>query len=90
MKKFLWEPSGKRKKESLLEDFSKYININEELFEIILKKYEPSLSSELMKKINEEFKLTSNDDDIVFHLNKPGHILYLFILTTLTILLIIS
>jgi hypothetical protein len=29
MKKFLWEPSGKRKKESLLEDFSKYININQ-------------------------------------------------------------
>ncbi len=27
MEKFLWEPSGKRKKESLLEDFSKYINI---------------------------------------------------------------
>ena len=27
MKKFLWEPSGERKKESLLEDFSKYINI---------------------------------------------------------------
>ena len=27
MKKFLWVPSGKRKKESLLEDFSKYINI---------------------------------------------------------------
>ena len=26
MEKFLWEPSGKRKKESLLEDFSKYIN----------------------------------------------------------------
>ena len=28
MEKFLWEPSGKRKKESLLEDFSKYINKN--------------------------------------------------------------
>ena len=27
MEKFLWVPSGKRKKESLLEDFSKYINI---------------------------------------------------------------
>ena len=27
MEKFLWEPSDKRKKESLLEDFSKYINI---------------------------------------------------------------
>ena len=27
MDKFLWEPSSKRKKESLLEDFSKYINI---------------------------------------------------------------
>ena len=27
MEKFLWKPSGKRKKESLLEDFSKYINI---------------------------------------------------------------
>ena len=27
MEKFLWEPSGKRKRESLLEDFSKYINI---------------------------------------------------------------
>ncbi len=27
MEKFLWEPSVKRKKESLLEDFSKYINI---------------------------------------------------------------
>mgnify|MGYP001199588261 CR=1 FL=1 len=27
MEKFLWEPSGKRKKESLIEDFSKYINI---------------------------------------------------------------
>ena len=27
MKKFLWEPSGKRKEESLLEDFSKYIKI---------------------------------------------------------------
>ena len=27
MEKFLWEPSSKRKKESLLEDFSKYINI---------------------------------------------------------------
>ncbi len=27
MDKFLWEPSGKRKEESLLEDFSKYINI---------------------------------------------------------------
>jgi acetoacetyl-CoA synthetase len=26
MEKFLWEPSGKRKKESLLEDFSKFIN----------------------------------------------------------------
>jgi acetoacetyl-CoA synthetase len=27
MEKFLWEPSGKRKKESILEDFSKFINI---------------------------------------------------------------
>jgi len=27
MEKFLWEPSIKRKKESLLEDFSKYINL---------------------------------------------------------------
>jgi len=27
MEKFLWEPSSKRKEESLLEDFSKYINI---------------------------------------------------------------
>ena len=27
MEKFLWEPSGIRKKESLLENFSKYINI---------------------------------------------------------------
>ncbi len=27
MEKFLWEPPGVRKKESLLEDFSKYINI---------------------------------------------------------------
>jgi acetoacetyl-CoA synthetase len=27
MEKFLWKPSGKRKEESLLEDFSKYINI---------------------------------------------------------------
>jgi len=26
MEKFLWEPSGKKKEESLLEDFSKYIN----------------------------------------------------------------
>ncbi len=26
MEKFLWEPSGKRKKESILEDFSKFIN----------------------------------------------------------------
>ncbi len=26
MQKFLWEPSGKRKKESILEDFSKFIN----------------------------------------------------------------
>ena len=27
MEKFLWKPSSKRKKESLLEDFSKYIDI---------------------------------------------------------------
>ena len=27
MEKFLWEPSGKSKEESLLEDFSKYINV---------------------------------------------------------------
>ncbi len=27
MEKFLWKPSDKRKKESLLEDFSKYINV---------------------------------------------------------------
>ena len=27
MEKFLWEPSGKRKEESLLEDFSKFIKI---------------------------------------------------------------
>ena len=26
MEKFLWEPSGKKKEESLLENFSKYIN----------------------------------------------------------------
>ena len=29
MEKYLWQPSRIRKKESLLEDFSKFININQ-------------------------------------------------------------
>ena len=29
MKNFLWEPSSKKKEESLLEDFSKFVNLNQ-------------------------------------------------------------
>jgi acetoacetyl-CoA synthetase len=70
MEKFLWEPSGKRKKESLLEDFSKYINIKSNYNFKTLWKWSVAHPEEFWSKFWDYSKIIGDKGKEIIRFNK--------------------
>ena len=70
MEKFLWKPSDKRKKESLLEDFSKYINIKSNYNFKNLWKWSVDHPEEFWSKFWDYSKIIGNKGKEIIKYNK--------------------
>ena len=70
MEKFLWEPSGKRKKESLLEDFSKYIDIKSNYNFKTLWKWSVDYPEEFWSKFWDYSKIIGDKGKNIIEYNK--------------------